>query len=247
MHKFGLVLAILCTYSCSPKGELTRTLHVPHQRYLDRQNPAAAKKAEPRAALNPGLPGSCQIVATTTLCISCEDEASQVYRCYDYKSAFTPETDCYHNNDFVKCLVKKPPFALYLEHKNSSEKLFQENLTIWIDAVHRIWGEKLTETEKQESQRTFAALKIISAILSSQTTLDELDQQKLVDSLELKSPEHKTLAMAYLTRLQENRQAGKLKLTDTLQGFSELLKKTHGPSLLFEKFNTMSLEGLEVE
>lgn len=249
--KFLLLISLIFpALACSPEGELTRTLHAPHPKYLDRLSPeaqpltAAPSAPIPEIRLDPGLPDTCLTASMKPLCISCDESGVLILRCYEYSSVFPAEDDCHHDKDSIKCLMKNPPFALFLNYKNSPEELFRENLKTWIATVHQIWDEKFSEDERKEADRIIASLESLSDIFTSQTTREDKDNQNFFSAFELPKGKE-ALALGFLAKLERDRSMGKLKLSEVMKDFEELIDQTHGPSPLFEKFSTMSLEGLE--
>ncbi len=238
-----LFLALLLV-SCRPEGQLKRTIHAPHQKYLDRLNPSKEKSAlQSESIFSTGLPSTCKTESESPLCLLCDDENIKIYRCYDFVGKWIPGEDCHYSQDAIKCLAKDPPFALNLDYRNSDEKFFKENLKTWVDTVHQIWEDKLSADEKIELQRIIHTLNLSLEIVTKHTALDK--NHILVFRQNFGEKTSVADAEVYLRRMTEDRKAGKLKLSHAIEGLKELTQKTHGAAPLFEKFSTMSLEGLE--
>ncbi|RZA17954.1 MAG: hypothetical protein EOP10_21840 [Proteobacteria bacterium] len=243
--RYTLILFLaLLSMSCRPEGQLTRTLHAPHQKYLDRLNPSKEKVIQLSDSLfSTGLPSICKTASENPLCLLCDDENIKIYRCYDFVGKWTPGEVCHYSQDTIKCLTKDPPFALNLDYRNSSEKYFAENLYTWVETVHQIWEDKLSGEEKDELQRIILTLKLTLEIVTRHTELDKA--QIAIFQQNFGGKTSAADAEAYLRRMTGDRKSGKLKLSQAIEGLKELTLKTHGSAPLFEKFSTMSLEGLE--
>lgn len=245
--KLSLIFCILIfTVSCRPAGELTRTLHPPHQRYLDRSNPKLKESApvEGTQSLATGLPAECSL-ANSPLCVRCKDEEVLVYRCYDYRGRLDGNAECHSNEDVIKCLSRDPPFALHLEYRSSNEKSFRENLATWRQTVQQIWGEKMSAQERAETQKLMNAFEVLAYTLTTKTIVTEQDVHDFANFLNITQEEKVQKVKEYFLEMAATRQAGELKLSETIRGVDELIKQTHGSSPLLERFGTMSLEGLE--
>ncbi len=252
MQKIRLIfLMSLLMASCAPKGELTRTIHPPHQKFLDRTATVRPEKdTEVKAVdgqLTPGLPESCQLLSDNPFCLSCEIEGIHLSRCYSYKGRFQADEQCRFSRDYFKCLMKDPPFALYIDYRNSEEKLFHENVSSWLTTVHDIWDSKLNEEEKVESERLLSALDLTSQAIISKNRFDKVDEEKLAELMKPKDPKGLSFIREYLAKVEAERLKSELRLSKVLIHLDELEAKLHGKSELFTKFGTLSLDGLEVE
>jgi hypothetical protein len=242
-------LLFIMSFACAPKGELKRSIHPPHKRYLDRLTPATAASVnsalrDDSPQLAKGLPDSCKIEKADSLRLRCESENWLVERSYSFKGDIDPSVDCQHNNEIIKCLKKIPPFALYLDWHSSHEKFLRENFLTWKETVHQIWDEKLTSEERIESSSIMASLDWLTVKLSSQTSLEESDSDQFIKILNLGAGQAKK-GQEFLSSMQSARLSGKLSLKLLLDRMDEFYDQTHGPSPLWEELRTMSLDGLD--
>ncbi len=235
--------------SCAPSGELSRTIHPPHKKYIDRtasqKNQIKTDLASNETLLIEGLPASCRMIPGETFCLSCEEEGIHISRCYDYKGPFTPEKDCRYNRESLKCLMKDPPFALHLEYKNSEERFFKENVSTWTQTVHEIWGPKLEAKEKEDSERILAILDLTTKALISKEALDQKDEEAIAKIANTNDPKAIKMIRDYLAKIENDRRGSELRLSKVLVHLEELDTKIHGKSTVFTKFSTLSLDGLE--
>jgi hypothetical protein len=241
--------ALSTAIGCSPQGELKRTLHPPHKKYLDRLAPVTASSLN--AALNDdlqqltkGLPHSCKIDKGTALTLECQSEKWLVQRSYTFSGSIDPKTECQHSNEIIKCLKKDPPFALYLDWHSSHEKFLRENFLTWKESVHQIWDEKISDDARKESESILASLDWLTIKLSSESLKDSHDAEKLINILGLDAGQAKK-SQDFLSDMQSSRLSGKLTLKLLLDRMDEFYEETHGPSPLWEDLHTMSLEGLD--
>lgn len=246
-----LILFLSAILGCTPAGDLTRTLHAPHPKYLDRLNPQNKSGPSSEVAiedssqkLNPGLPENCSTLSKKDFCLSCDEDGILVMRCYKQPSSIKTVEACHYDKGVIKCLSKEPAFALFLDYRNSEEKFFRENLETWKTAVHQIWDEKFTDDERSEAGRLISSLNVISEIFSGQNTRTDKDNERFFTAFQL-TKDKEAVGLDFLSKIEGERLSGNLKLSLVMKDFSELINKTHGPSPLFEKFMAMSLDGLE--
>lgn len=234
---------------CAPKGELKRTIHPPHKKYLDRLAPATAISVntalrEDLQQLTKGLPESCNLDSASLLSLHCRSEKWLVERSYPFKGQIDPKTDCQHNNEIIKCLTKNPPFALYLDWHSSHEKFLRENFLTWKESVHQIWDDKLSPDERKESEGILASLDWLTQKLSTEAAPTAADADQLVKTLGLELGQMKK-SQDFLSGMQSARLSGKLNLKMLLDRMDAFYEQTHGPSPLWEDLRSMSLEGLD--
>lgn len=244
-----LFSALSLSSACAPQGELKRTIHPPHKKYLDRLAPATATSVntalrEDPQQLTKGLPESCRIDSAASLNLRCQSENWLVERSYSFKGNLDPKIDCQHNNEIIKCLTKDPPFALYLDWHSSHEKFLRENFLTWKESVHQIWDDKLSTDERKESESILASLDWLTQKLSHESAPNAGDADQLTKTLGLDPGQNKK-SQDFLSGMQWARLSGKLNLKMLLDRMDGFYEQTHGPSPLWEDLRTMSLEGLD--
>ncbi len=246
--KFIWILScVFLSLACAPQGELSRTLHTPHKRYLHRIN-AAAVAPEPtdgQANHTSGLPSACQAETGKQLCIQCQSDSLVSYRCYNFTSHWNANGDCHHTSEYLKCLIKDPPFALNFAWHSSDEKFLRENFLVWQETVHRIWDDKLQGADKAESEYILKALDWLTIAMTQRLKTTEMDGEKFIEVLGLNGAEHAKRGQALVVSLQKARLEGQLTLTLLLDKMGAFYIRSHGASNLWEELRTMSLEGLE--
>jgi hypothetical protein len=241
--RFLLLFAAL-TVSCYPKGQLTRTLHSPHQKYLDRLRSSLNKNPTlTEAQLAKGLPPECRTDQEDPLCLACEAGDIKVYRCYAFHGRWNAGEDCRYGQDFIKCLTQQPPFALSLKYRSSLERVFIEDLKSWVETIHQIWEDKLSPEERRAFDLIVSSLQSVAELVTRQTTVSRSD----IDSFQHIFAASITPAEAelYLRQMSEDRTTGKLRLSRAIKGLEVLSRKTPGSVALFERFGSMNPEGPE--
>ncbi|MBC7661435.1 MAG: hypothetical protein H7249_17200 [Chitinophagaceae bacterium] len=246
----SFALIVLIGLSCAPEGDLGRSLHPPHKRYMDRSSPqslvAVAQAPKITPILNAkGLPEACKTEVGNELCVRCQADTVAVNRCYHAPRSFDSKSDCQYNAEHVKCLTKNPPFALYLEWRSSNEKFLRENFLLWRDTVHQIWDNRLTNEDREESDRILQSLDGLTRAFSTQMNPGPKESEAFVKALNLTREEDKTKAQELVADLQKQRMSGRISLSLLLEKMNGYYVQAHGASSLWTELRTISLEGLE--
>ncbi len=235
--------------SCSPQGQWTPVLHSPNQAFLAQSgsNPSASGSF---LRTQSGLPEACKTEIASplgTFCLSCRYEPWFVQRCYDYAGAVSPDEQCVHTPDQIKCLMDQPLFALVLPLKRSQERALLENYLTWEATVRDIWEGRLEDLEKESMKRLLQFTRNWAEHLTQRRAAELSDDELLASfaSVGPQSPNLLSQLRRSLENLQKERLAGRLNLISYLQEIRNVLGTLDVLSPLQEYLNALSLEGLE--
>lgn len=247
---FGLTMLFGLMGSCSPQGEWTPILHPPHTLSIHLTSTSSFGKSG-TLRTQKGWPESCRMASVdqevhASLCVSCQHEQWLLLRCYPYAGQFSPEDQCVHTAEQIKCLMREPVFAFTLSLKRSQERVLAENYALWKATVREIWEGRLDAAQRQDLESLF---KLIGFFVRSLSELDPKDLED--DDLKALSPSLSgdqqllSLLRTSLGQLQQQRRWGKLSLSSLIQELKTSLHARGLSSELIEYLDALSLEGLE--
>jgi hypothetical protein len=235
----ALLWGIFILAGCGPQGSVQRVIHPP----LDLSGRDAKNAAQQAAASGPrtrqGLPMQCQLEVRVkdTFCISCDEGGLNIERCYVFRGLFNVAKNCVYSAEHIKCLNAAPPFALKIPIKSSLEKSLQENTRIWQESLRTIAKPQLSpdlqKALEEGLKQTGDLVQVLVKARKDPQWIDETFPQ-------LTPPLKKAVG-----ELQQQKEAGQLKLLQILQ-VSRMMLEAHGtPASLLSYWEALSVEGLE--
>lgn len=235
----ALLWGVFILAGCGPQGSVQRVIHPP----LDLSGRDAKNAAQQAAASGPrtrqGLPMQCQLEVRVkdTFCISCDEGGLDIERCYVFRGLFNVAKNCVYSAEHIKCLNAAPPFALKIPIKSSLEKSLQENTRIWQESLRTIAKPQLSldlqKALEEGLKQTGDLVQVLVKARKDPQWIDETFPQ-------LTPPLKKAVG-----ELQQQKEAGQLKLLQILQ-VSRMMLEAHGtPASLLSYWEALSVEGLE--
>jgi hypothetical protein len=244
MHALPGISAILLSFAltqsgCGPKGEVARVIHPPLNLGGRETQDPAAKNPTSFQRTHPGLPPRCllEVRVKDTFCITCDDGGTDIERCYAFRGVFNEVKNCVHSTEYIKCLNVTPPFALNIALKGSLEKGLVENTRIWQEGLRAIAKADLSPDLQAALEHGLEVTgKLVTALVRTGKP-----EQWMEQALPPLTPALK----AAIATLQQQKEAGHLKLLQILQVSRQILEANGTPAILLPYWEALSVEGLE--
>ncbi|WP_218110335.1 hypothetical protein [Oligoflexus tunisiensis] len=224
---------------CGPQGEVARVIHPPLNLGGREARDPSAKTIASFQRTRPGLPPRCRLEVRVkdTFCISCDEGGTDIERCYAFRGVFDEVGNCVHSTEHIKCLNVTPPFALNIALKGSLEKSLVENTRMWQESLRAIakpeLNPELQAALEQGMEQTGQLVAVLVKAGKPPQWMDEALPQ-------LTPPLKKAVAA-----LQQQKEAGQLKLLQVLQVSRQILEVSGTPATVLPYWEALSVEGLE--
>jgi hypothetical protein len=244
MHAFQTSTAlflgfVLLQSACGPQGQVKRVIHPPLHLSARAAKNNPDKTAAPSPRTRQGLPAACRLEVRVkdTFCISCDEGGADIERCYVFRGPFDDTKNCVHSAEHIKCLNATPPFALTIAVKGSLEKALMENTRVWQESLRGIAKPQLSrDLQSALEDGLERTAQLVQLLVQARKESDWIDQ----NFPQLTPPVKKAIH-----GLQQQKEAGQLKLLQILQ-VSRMMLEAHGtPASLLSYWEALSLEGLE--
>lgn len=244
MHAFRKSTALflgtlMIATGCGPQGQVQRVIHPPFD-LSGRDGKKLSTKTDlssPRT--RQGLPTQCRLEVRVkdTFCISCDEGGMDIERCYVFRGLFDDAKNCVYSAEHIKCLNAAPPFALKIAIKGSLEKSLMENTRTWQESLRTIAKPQLTpdlQNALEEGLKQTGDL--VQILVKARKDPQWIDQT---------FPQLTPALKKALTQLQQQKEAGQLKLLQILQVSRMMLETSGTPASLLPYWEALSVEGLE--
>jgi hypothetical protein len=234
-----LLVLILLETACGPQGQVQRVIHPPLLLSARDARNHSGKNAAPSPRTRQGLPSQCRLEVRVkdTFCISCDEGGADIERCYVFRGTFDEAKNCVHSAEHIKCLNVTPPFALTIALKGSLEKTLMENTRIWQESLRSIAKPQLSMDLQMSLEEGLEHTgQLVQMLVQARKETNWIDQ----NFPQLAPPVKKALH-----ELQQQKEAGQLKLLQILQVSRMILESSGTPASLLSFWEALSVDGLE--
>ncbi len=229
----------LAQTSCGPQGQVERRIHPPLNLTARDAQDQAAKNTTSFPRTRQGLPTRCalEVRVKDSFCISCDEGGIDIERCYAFRGLFDDAKSCVYSAEYIKCLNVAPPFALNIAIKGSLEKSLVENTRHWQESLRSIAKPQLNaELQAALDDGLSKTGQLVRILVKARKNPQWIDQDL---------PQLTPALKKAVEQLQQDKEAGRLKLMPILQVSRSILESTGTPASLLSYWEALSVEGLE--